>query len=95
MSMSTYLIGIKPKDENWHRMRMILELCERGKVQAPAEVLKYFEGAPDRSDDGVLVYLSAQSVGCKEYVSDSKEGFDVDLSKLDPEIKILRFVNSW
>ena len=64
MSMSTYLIGIKPKDENWHRMRMILELCERGKVQAPAEVLKYFEGAPDRSDDGVLVYLSDAKSMC-------------------------------
>lgn len=97
MGMSTYVLGIRPADENYRKMLAVWEACQAAKVKPPREVEDFFAGI-DPDPAGVKVDLSEQSSGVKKWrgeKNEAAEGIEVDLRKLDPTIKILRFVNSW
>jgi hypothetical protein len=100
MSMSTYVYGIKPADAKYQEMLGIYNMCIKAKVEIPKEVQKFF-GDEDPDPAGVVENLSSNWGKSKNksavtpYRADMQEGFEVDLSKLDPNIKILRFVNSY
>jgi hypothetical protein len=93
MSMSTHVVGFKPPDNKWKKMKAVYEACRAAKVDPPKEVAEFFEdGAPD--DQGVEVCIENTSA-VKEWSDDSRSGYEVDLKKLDPDVKIIRFYNSW
>lgn len=92
MGMSMHVLGIKPPDDRWQKMRAVWEACEAAGINAPDEVVRFFEyRAPDPR--GVIVELDPVAVS--EYRAESSEGFDVDLSKLDPAITVIRFYNAY
>jgi len=100
--MSTSLVGIKPPDEKWKQMKAIWDACRSAKIDPPKEVEDFFDGEiPD--DKGVVVGLSKYTrrreaghhPAIRDWSSDSGMGFEVDLSKLDKDITILRFKNTW
>jgi len=92
MGMSTYVVGIKPPDEKWMKMKAAWEACRVAKIPVPKEIRDFFnDEEPDEA--GVVVTLSKPVV--KEWKDDMREGFEVDVTKLDPDIKIIRFYNSW
>ena len=92
MSMSTMVVGIKPPDEKWKQMKAAYLACEKAGISIPDAVDEFFSGEiPD--DAGVIVDDLGKAV--KSWHSDGCEGFEVTLSKLPADIKVLRFYNSW
>ena len=96
MGMSTHVVGIKPPDAEWRRMKKVWDACKEAGISAPGEVYEFFEGeAPD--DVGVLVDEDKLGKAVEEYNSDSdpSSGFEVDLTKLPKDVKKIRFYNAW
>lgn len=93
MGMSTHIVGIKPPDAKWSRMKSIYDACIAAQVTLPKEVVAFFDGeVPD--DRGVLVYI--ERLPCVSKVNDaSGSGFTVDITKLPPDVKEIQFLNSW
>lgn len=99
MGASHYVEGIKPADEKYTQMRQIWKACQTAKVEIPKEVVKFFGGDPP-DDKGVVTALWAEypscppgnhpAVACGEQIG--TQFWDVDLSKLDKDIKIVRFI---
>jgi hypothetical protein len=101
MSMSTHVIGFKPPDEKWKRMKAIWDSCQIGNVNVPDEVMEFFDHEMP-SDTGVRVELetgSSTSQGaCAVKWSDpdrETDGYEVDVRKLPKDVTIIRFYNSW
>lgn len=99
MSMSTYLVGFKPADEKFRKMRDAYKACSDAGVAPPREVIEFFGGSPEESDDaGVRVALASDygtpHLGVTKWKAEMSQGFEVDLRTLDPSIKVLRFYNS-
>ena len=93
MGMSTHVVGFKPPDEKWHKMKAVYDACKTAKVSPPKEVSDYFDGcAPD--DSGVEVTLQGKPC-VSEYKDDSSHGYEVDIRKLPPDVTIIRFYNAW
>lgn len=94
MGMSSSVCGVVPADEKFNKMKDIWNMCESTGVAIPDEVVDFFDG--ERPDDaGVVVWIDRNSAAVTEYNNDMSQGFEVDISKLDPKFKIIRFVNSW
>lgn len=106
MSMSTHVIGIKPPDETWKKMKTAWEACEAAGIDPPKEVLAFFDHVkPD--ERGVVVdlkyFCNPESEPKKtdlhpavtKYKAEMQEGFEVDVTKLPLDVKIIRFYNSW
>jgi len=91
--MSTDIIGIKPADEKWKQMKAIWDACKTAKIQVPAEVEKFF-GWADPEDQGVIVDIR-NSNAVQKVNEDGECGFLVDLNKLSPDVKFIKFTNSW
>lgn len=99
MSMSTHIVGIRPADEKYHQMFRVLQTCREAGCNPPSEVVEFFDHDLDEEEPdplGVTVVLD-RGDGVSRYQDHDrpKEGYEVDLRKLDPTIKILRFYNSW
>lgn len=98
MGMSTHIIGIKPPDAKWRTMKEVYDACKGAGVGLPIEVQRFFEkdienyGAPDPK--GVLTEIE-EGGAVTVYGDDSQSGFEVDVTKLPPDVKIVRFYNSW
>lgn len=102
MSMSTYINGIKPADEKYARLIALRDACDAAGVPYPEALREYFRplDPSEANDSGVTCPIASSwmkplPAGVTIYRDDSAEGFEVDLRKLDPDIKILRFVNSF
>jgi hypothetical protein len=103
VSMSTYICGIKPPDERWVQMDTIWKACEDAGIAPPTEVYDFFGGdtpdpkgvvVPFQTGGGYLVYTYID--GVEEIRKGSPNaGFIVDITKLPPDIKLIRFENSW
>ncbi len=92
MSMSTHIVGFRPADERWNKMKSIWDACKTGNVIVPAEVEKFFNYEYPADKPGAEVGLGK---AVTEWRGDMREGYQVDLKKLPPEITILRFYNSY
>lgn len=100
MGMSSYVVGIVPPDETWKKMKAAWDACEAAGIPVPEPVRRFFNGeAPDPA--GVVVPLGsawkAPEAGSavQPYKGDAADGFEVDLAKLPPHVKRIRFVNSY
>lgn len=60
MSMSTNVVGFRPPDAKWEKMKAIYDACETAGVSIPDEVDEYFNGEPP-DDAGVKVDLDVDS----------------------------------
>jgi len=90
MSMSTHVVGFVAPDDRWKAMEAIYKSCTAAGIDPPKEVSEFFEwGVPDS------LGMEVDVIQTTPYVTDSQEGFELDVSKLDPRITHIRFVNSW
>jgi len=93
MGMSTNVYGIKPPDDKWKKMKTIWDACETMGVKIPNEVDKFF-GGEEPDDSGVLICL--QGLGCcSDFRREMMEGFEIDVTKLPKNVKVIRFENSY
>lgn len=91
MSMSTDVQGLKPPDKTWREMKKIYDSCKELDMDIPDKVDEYFEGrSPDPA--GVLV-----DIPTKEYSdnANSEQGIEIKVEDIPPDVKIIRFCNSW
>lgn len=96
MSMSTHVVGFKPPDEKWKKMKAIHDACKAAGVSRPDEVIDFFDGG-EPEDCGVEA-SQGDLLRCGALVpfkSDDHEGFTLHVDKLPADVKIVRFVNSW
>jgi hypothetical protein len=93
MGHSLHVNGIKPPDKKWKEMKDVWDACKAAKIDPPTAVeLFFFDGRPDNK--GVVIDLEEHEC-VTEYKDDMIDGYDVDLSKLPPDIKIIRFYCSY
>ena len=92
MSMSTHVVGFRPpSDEMWKRMKKVYDSCKDAGIDPPEAVTEFF-GDQDPDPAGVEVDIK-QAVS--DWQDESREGFEVDLSKLPSNVTKLRFYNSY
>lgn len=92
MSMSTHVVGIRPPDDTWKRMKAVWDACVAADVPVPDEVLDFFAGeTPDPA--GVVVPLRSFARAWND--DGTKEGLEIDVDKLPSNIRTIRFYNSW
>lgn len=91
--MSMHVIGFKPADEKWKKMKDAYDSCIQADVEIPESVEDFFEdGEPDNA--GVKVKIKGHPC-YKEWTADATDGFDIDITKLPADVKIIRVSNSY
>lgn len=91
MSMSTHVVGFRPPDDKWKKMKEAYDACHKAGVMVPPEVDDFFEGEePSNNDMQVDI-----SKAVKPFRADMQEGYEVDITKLPKDVKVVRFFNSY
>lgn len=91
MGMSTYVVGFRPADETWRKMKAIWDLCREAKVPPPAEVKAFFRGGSPENP-GMEVDIKA---AVSEHHEDATDIYEVALDRLPKDVRYVRFYNSW
>ena len=92
MSMSTHLVGIKPPDDDWLKMKAVWDACEAAGIAVPEDVEKFFDYTePDPA--GVVVDLDRGRA--REWRAEDREGYELDIADLPAGVKTVRFYNAW
>ncbi len=96
MSATPHVVGFKPADAKFKKMKAALDACLAIKATPPLEVRQFFgpdweEGIDER---GIRVDLE-KAKGVTEWKEEMQDGFEIDLRLLDPDIKILRCYTSY
>lgn len=96
MGMSTHVVAFKPADETWKAMKAVWDACLAARVQIPIGVLDFF-GSSTPDETGVEVGEDAlrECGAVRKWSTDDRAGFEVDVTKLPPDVKVVRFYNSW
>lgn len=93
MSASLRVVGFRPADEKFFKMKAIWDACTSAGIQVPDEVENFFNG--DEPDvRGVKVQLMG-SKAVRLYNAEMREGFDVDVAQLPPGVTVIRFYASY
>lgn len=96
---ANYLYGIRPPDATWKKMKGVYDACTAANLPIPDEVDKFFNGAPPDTLGVRVELVVSHEKTCHEavrlYKAEMQEGFEVDISKLPPDIKVLRFVHDY
>ena len=92
MGMSTHVVGFRPPDEQWERMKLIWETCEEAGIPIPKEVDLFFDGESPEDKFGQEIKLG---IAVTKYVADMRDGYDIDVSKLPTGVWIVRVYNSY
>ena len=96
MGMSTHILGIKPPDEKWQKMKAAWDACDAAGITPPREVSDFFGGeCPDESGVRVELQYPKLHPSVQEWRGNATSGYEVDLRKLPPDVTVLRFFNSW
>lgn len=93
MSISINVTGFRPPDEQWKSMKAIWDACKSANVTIPFKVANFFNDMPP-DDSGVEVELE-NSPCCNKYDKKMRVGFEITISKLPKDIKIIRFWNGY
>jgi hypothetical protein len=89
MGMSTHVIGFKPPDAAYTAKLEAYNACKKASITPPEELQRFFNWTePD--PQGITV-----RVPTREWNNDHASGYEVDISGLDPSVKVIRFYNSW
>ena len=92
MGMSTHVVGFKPADEKWDKMKRVFDACKAAGVPAPAEVAQFFEFEDPGNKPGMEVKLGDAA---QPFRGEGREGLDVDISKLPQGATVIRFFNAY
>lgn len=92
MSMSTHVVGFRPPDEKWEKMKAIWDACADAGITVPEEVEAFFNGGPPDAA-GVRIELE-ETTAVKEWSDECGSGFEVDVRELPAYVTIIRFYNS-
>jgi hypothetical protein len=87
--MSTHIIGFRPPDEKWKKMKEVWDRCNELKIEPPKEVKDFFQGEePD--PNGIEV-----NIPTRKWENEYGSGFEIMIKDIPKDIEIIRFYNSW
>ena len=87
MSRTLHVIGFRPPDEKWKRMKAVWDACLKvEEIDVPEEVREFFE-YKNPNDAGVEVPLDRCVSGWDD---EDAQGLDVDLKKLPKDVTVIR-----
>lgn len=98
MSMSSYVQGLRDLDGKFKQMMEMKKLCDEKGFSYPKEVTEYFGSHLGESDKYITEQMQEVSLPkdlVKVSTDDSREFYDIDISRLPKEVKTIRFVNSY
>ena len=95
MSMSTHVVGFIPPDEKYKKMLAIAKQCNELDISYPKEVDDFFDGVTEPEERGYEVDLGDEHGVVTEWRDDTRQGFELDVSKIPEKVKVVRFYNSW
>jgi len=97
MGMSTYVIGFVPPDERWHQMKAAWDACMVAGVPIPNDVRAFFGGEEPDDRGREITQGALEQLGAVRdwHGGGMGSGYEVEVSKLPPEVKVVRFCNSW
>jgi len=92
MSVDTIIEGVSRKDETeMNRMLSVEVACEEANIKVPDEVIAYLE-----LDHSVVSKLRAGiDRGVSIETMEGLEEIEIDLSKIDSKIDIIRITKTW
>lgn len=93
MGASQHVVGFRPPDDKWLKMKAIWDACTAAGMPIPREVEKFF-GDSDPDPQGVEVPLR-NTPCCAEYSADMQDGFEIDVRKLPEDVTIIRCYTSY
>lgn len=93
MGMSTHVVGFKPPDDKWKKMKAVWDACSKAGISVPDDVLEFFGHATPDSK-GVEVEIEDHEC-CDEYNARESQGFEINIKKLPPDVTVIRFYNSY
>lgn len=97
MSMSTYVIGLTdPTNETYLRMKAVVDACNAAGVDYPEGVEAWYKARNVHPSDGTEEVLYVE-IPKKQWNSESGSaaGYEIDTADIPPDVKIIRFYNSW
>lgn len=96
MGMSTHVVGFKPPDETWSKMKAAWDSCEAAGVPVPDSVLKFFGYSPPDPAGVEVDQKALEACGAvRKWSEEMQEGFEIDVSKVPVDVKIVRVYNSY
>jgi len=94
MGMSTHIVGFRPADERWKKMKAAYEACEMAGIAVPKDVEEFFGYEPPGDKPGMEVEIE-DSEAVSEWSDESRSGYEIDVAKLPKDIAVIRVYNSW
>lgn len=91
-----HCVAVKPADDNYNAKLTAYRACEAAKIPIPNELVEFFgDTRPD--DTGVIRALDfpTEHESCRKWRDDSSEGYQVDITRLPPGTRYVRFYCSW
>ena len=89
MGMSMHIIGFRPPDERWRKMKAVSDACEQVGIAPPKEVSQFFGGeAPD--ERGVEF-----DIPFSDWSDNFRQGFEIEVAKIPKDCTTIRFYTSW
>ena len=93
MGMSTSVLLLKDRNDLEYKKNLkVLLACKDAGVELPKEIDDYFGG--DGLDNDPEYPLQIKFIPT-DYNAECEEGYEIDVSKLPPGTKTIRFVNSY
>lgn len=94
MGIGKHVVGFRPADDLWLRMKAAWDACVLAGTQPPKEVIDFFDGEHPGDAPGKEVGIKGENA-VREWASFGREGFDVDIEALPPGVRYVRFYLSW
>ncbi len=94
MDVNLRVVGIRPPDETWKKMKAVFDACVAARVPVPKEVEQFFNHKTPDALGVVVEHKNLELAGVLKAVGgDMWEGYEIDLSKLPDDVKVLRVAN--
>jgi hypothetical protein len=96
--MSMHVYAVKPADENYKRKAEAWRACKAAGISIPQDLASFF-GDEEPDPTGMTQHLGhdhrIDHQSCVKFTDDSRQGFEVDITKLPEGARFVRFVCSW
>ena len=92
MDMSTHVVGFKPADDKWKKMKAVWDACNAANIDIPRDVAKFFDEQYPGDNPGMTVKIG---LAVTKWSDGDSCGYEVDVTKLPKDVTVVRFFNSW
>lgn len=82
-----YVVGFRPADEKWLKMKVVWDACKLAKVPPPEEVIEFFGDEYPGDKPGQELQIKG---AYKEWSGDEGTGYEIDIKKLPQDVNIVR-----